>query len=77
MSPSGGKEPKRWLTYIVVAMALGFVFLLLACGLIGWNYAVAPVPKGLAFGAVALGALSATVILAAVVLYSLAARRQP
>jgi hypothetical protein len=78
MSMPSGSEPKpgRGLTYIVVGMVAGFVFLLVACALIGWNYAVAPVSKSLAFTAVGLGALSGTVIVAAVIVYSLSNRQK-
>ena len=64
-------RPSRPLTFVAVGMVVGFVFLLVACALMGWSYLFAPVPRSLAIAAVALGALSATVILTAVLVHAL------
>ncbi|MHB0875602.1 MAG: hypothetical protein ACYC5O_06130 [Anaerolineae bacterium] len=69
-------KPGRSLTYVVIGMVVGFGFLLLACALIGWHFAVAPVSPALTITAVALGALSATVIVVAVVAYALTTRQK-
>jgi hypothetical protein len=75
--PSGNEsKPGRGLTYIIAGMVVGLVFLLLVCGLIGWNFAVAPVSRSLAFAAIGLGALSATAILISVAAYYLSNRQQ-
>ena len=69
------RQPAPRIRYVVAGMIAGAIFLLLSCGLLGWSYLVSPVPRTVALVAVALGALSATTILVATLLFSLASAK--
>jgi len=72
---AGGHRPRRQsLTYVVVGMAIGVVFLLMACALLGWTYLYGAAPRTTVIAAAVLGAVSATGILASIVVYTLTSR---
>ncbi len=64
----------RLLIVNVVAMAAGLVFLIAACVLLGWHYAVGPLPKWVGVLVAALGFISATAIVSATAMYYWRAR---
>ncbi|NPV06455.1 MAG: hypothetical protein HPY83_00655 [Anaerolineae bacterium] len=66
---------QRLLQASMAAMGLGLLFLLSACGLLAWRYAVGPVPRLLAYAVIGTGLVAGTAILAGILLYGLLERQ--
>jgi hypothetical protein len=60
---------RRLLIANVLAMAAGLLFLITACALLGWRFAVGPVPRIAGIAAAVLGFLCGTAIVVASALY--------
>lgn len=66
----------RLLQLSIAAMGFGVFFLAAACGILAFNYIVAPVPGPLAALVAAMGALAGTAIIVAVGAFALHERRR-
>lgn len=74
-SATSTREQRRIVRATAGAMATGLLFLVSACVLLGYDLMVAPVSRTLAYVAIGLGLLSATIILVAVFSYGVTERR--